>query len=279
MTGYVLSFNRKHRRRGHLFDSRYRSTVCEKEPYLLELVRYIHLRPLEAGVVKSLSELDKYPWAGHYALMNHSSFSPSLDSACPSSAVSADSSSAAFADSSSAAFADSSSAVSADSSSAAFAFPSSAVFADLSAAFAGSYRDFVERGRRKEGLEHILRQARDGGRPADVRVLGSEEFVKRVLREAGEVKEAKTRSISLEDLCQKILSRFRVEEREMRSPLKKRSAADAKAAFTYLAIREMGYSGREVGDYLNMSGYSAIRRSEKGRGVLHGNGLSVTEFL
>ncbi len=69
LTGYAIWFNRKHRRSGHLFQNRFKSIVCEKDPYLLELVRYIHLNPLRAQVVKSVQELDRYPWSGHSALV------------------------------------------------------------------------------------------------------------------------------------------------------------------------------------------------------------------
>jgi putative transposase len=41
------------------------------DPYLLELVRYIHLNPLRAKLVKDLKELDKYPWTGHSAILGH----------------------------------------------------------------------------------------------------------------------------------------------------------------------------------------------------------------
>ena len=69
LTGYAQSFNRRYRRSGHLFQNRYRSIVCEQEGYLLELVRYIHLNPLRASAVKSLGELDVYPWSGHRILV------------------------------------------------------------------------------------------------------------------------------------------------------------------------------------------------------------------
>jgi REP element-mobilizing transposase RayT len=49
LTGYAVYFNRQHSRSGHLFQNRYKSIVCEEEPYLLELVRYIHLNPLRVG--------------------------------------------------------------------------------------------------------------------------------------------------------------------------------------------------------------------------------------
>lgn len=43
--------------------------MVEEEPYLLELVRYLHLNPLRARVVSDLRRLDRYPWSGHSALM------------------------------------------------------------------------------------------------------------------------------------------------------------------------------------------------------------------
>jgi len=69
LTGYVVNFNRRHARSGHLFQNRYKSIVCEDDPYLLELSRYIHLNPLRAGIVDGLKKLNNYPWTGHSALM------------------------------------------------------------------------------------------------------------------------------------------------------------------------------------------------------------------
>jgi len=69
LTGYVVRFNRRHKRQGHLFQNRYKSIVCEEDPYLLELTRYIHLNPIRAGMVKSLKELEGYPWSGHSVIM------------------------------------------------------------------------------------------------------------------------------------------------------------------------------------------------------------------
>jgi REP element-mobilizing transposase RayT len=68
LTGYVVNFNRRHRRNGHLFQNRYKSIVCQEDAYLKELVRYVHLNLLRAGVVKDLTELNRSPWSGHSAL-------------------------------------------------------------------------------------------------------------------------------------------------------------------------------------------------------------------
>jgi putative transposase len=69
LTGYAVRFNRKYKRSGHLFQNRYTSIVCEEEPYFMELIRYIHLNPINAHIVKTMEELDVYPWAGHSAIM------------------------------------------------------------------------------------------------------------------------------------------------------------------------------------------------------------------
>ncbi|MBM4330031.1 MAG: hypothetical protein FJ117_02205 [Deltaproteobacteria bacterium] len=68
LTGYVVNFNRRHKRSGHLFQNRYKSILCEEDPYLLELSRYIHLNPLRARMVKNLERLKVYPWTGHSAI-------------------------------------------------------------------------------------------------------------------------------------------------------------------------------------------------------------------
>jgi len=49
----VIGFNRRHGRHGQLFQNRYKSIVCQEDVYLQELVRYIHLNPIRAGIVKS----------------------------------------------------------------------------------------------------------------------------------------------------------------------------------------------------------------------------------
>ena len=69
LTGYAGAFNRRHHRAGHLFQNRYKSIVVEAEPYLRELVRYLHLNPVRAQVVPDLHTLDLYPWTGHSALL------------------------------------------------------------------------------------------------------------------------------------------------------------------------------------------------------------------
>jgi REP element-mobilizing transposase RayT len=69
LTGYAGYFNRQYSRHGQLFQNRYKSIICQEDMYLKELVRYIHLNPIRAGMVKSLHGLKSCPYSGHSALM------------------------------------------------------------------------------------------------------------------------------------------------------------------------------------------------------------------
>ena len=59
---YTQRYNKRHSCDGQLFKGRYKAIVVESDSYALELVRYIHRNPLEAGVVDNLQ---KYQWSSH----------------------------------------------------------------------------------------------------------------------------------------------------------------------------------------------------------------------
>jgi putative transposase len=59
---YTQYFNKKYGKVGHLFQGRYKAFLCERDEYLLSLVRYIHLNPVRANLVK---EPHDYPWSSH----------------------------------------------------------------------------------------------------------------------------------------------------------------------------------------------------------------------
>ncbi|OYD17287.1 hypothetical protein CH333_01440 [candidate division WOR-3 bacterium JGI_Cruoil_03_44_89] len=65
-TSYTVYFNRRHQRIGHLFQGRYKAIVVDRDAYLLELCRYIHLNPVRAGVVSDPAE---YRWSSHRAYL------------------------------------------------------------------------------------------------------------------------------------------------------------------------------------------------------------------
>jgi len=59
---YTQGYNRRYGAVGHVFQGRYQAILCDRDTYLLALVRYIHLNPVRAGLV---SDPEAYPWSGH----------------------------------------------------------------------------------------------------------------------------------------------------------------------------------------------------------------------
>jgi len=61
---YTQTFNRRHRRVGHLFQGRFTAILVEKEPHLLELCRYVVLNPVRAKVV---AHPRRWAWSSYRA--------------------------------------------------------------------------------------------------------------------------------------------------------------------------------------------------------------------
>lgn len=66
---YAQYFRKKTEKLGYLFQDRYRSMVTQDQRYIEEMVRYIHLNPVRAGICRTLDELGKYPWSGHQVIL------------------------------------------------------------------------------------------------------------------------------------------------------------------------------------------------------------------
>jgi len=67
-TTYAVYFNKKYQQSGHLFQDRFKSEVIENEPYLLEVIRYIHNNPLKARLVKLPED---YKWSSYSDYLNN----------------------------------------------------------------------------------------------------------------------------------------------------------------------------------------------------------------
>ena len=65
---YTQHFNRSYRKVGHLFQGRYKAIICERDKYLLALVRYIHLNPVRA---KLATRPERYAYSGHNSYMTN----------------------------------------------------------------------------------------------------------------------------------------------------------------------------------------------------------------
>jgi hypothetical protein len=231
LTGYVVNFNKRHKRCGHLFQNRYKSIVCEDDPYLLELTRYIHLNPLRAGLVENLAGLNKYSWAGHSAVLG---------------SVNRDWQ---------------------DSETILAYFGSDRKKAREQ--YESFVSDGIAMGRRPElvggGLirslgdwSQVISQRRKGEAYSfDARLLGGSDFVDRILSEVEE-REKETlrlsaRKIDLADLLAKICEVENIDEWHVRSGSRQRAVVRGRKLLSQIAIRKLRYSGAEVARYLGIS--------------------------
>ena len=63
---FTQSYNKMKKRTGYVFEQRYKAIVCDKEAYLLSLIKYIHQNPIRAGI----ADID-YEWSSHKEYMNY----------------------------------------------------------------------------------------------------------------------------------------------------------------------------------------------------------------
>ena len=61
-TSYTLYFNRRHGRTGHVFEQRYKAMLVDKDNYLVQVSRYIHLNPVEAKLAERPQD---YRWSSY----------------------------------------------------------------------------------------------------------------------------------------------------------------------------------------------------------------------
>ena len=261
MTGYAVTFNKRHRRSGYLFQNRYKSVICEEDPYLLELIRYIHLNPLRAKLVQDLKELDKYPWAGHSAILDRRKNPLIPDQAKSSSAKKQKS-------------------------------LSEKTIEDLLLHFGETkriarrrYRQFVkngiEQGRRPEfqggGLVRssggtklgLLGRKKEEREKGDARILGSGNFVTEALACAGEEwEDRRDKEIPVSELIEKVACRLNMRPEVIWSSSRKKQITEARALVCHFAINNLTYSASEVARFLSISRVNAGRCAERGKKVL-----------
>lgn len=66
-TSYTVYFNKRHRRTGHVFEQRYKAYLVDKDSYLLEVSRYIHMNPVMARIVERPGD---HPWSSYSAYLS-----------------------------------------------------------------------------------------------------------------------------------------------------------------------------------------------------------------
>jgi REP element-mobilizing transposase RayT len=67
---YTRWHNWRRKKTGHLFQGRFKAVLVDADSYLSELIRYIHLNPVRAGMANTLEE---YSWSSHRAYLGSES--------------------------------------------------------------------------------------------------------------------------------------------------------------------------------------------------------------
>lgn len=238
LTGYASAFNRRHKRVGHLFQNRYKSVVVEEEPYLLELIRYIHLNPLRAQVVADLRALQRYPWTGHSALVGIVA-RPWQESATILAQFG----------------------------------PSVARARRAYRAFVAAG---VSQGRRPEyqggGLVRsvggwaelaALRRAKEAV-AGDARVLGGGDFVERLWREVERTHYPQPPRLSLTTLVAPVCRQTGVTPEELAGGGRRAAVTRARDGIAHLWVGKLGQSGRQLAPVLGIAPQSVYRAAARG---------------
>jgi len=242
LTGYSQQFNRRHNRHGPLFQNRFKSILCEEDPYLLELVRYIHLNPLRAGNVKDLRALTTYPYSGHHVIMGEERYDWH------------------------------------DSDYILKLFGRKIRHARK--AYIAFVSKGIEIGRRPELTGGgLVRSA--GGWSAlkalrsvasrimgDERILGGSDFVESVLKRANEDYEKRTFAISkglqIDDVLRAVSEEFNLHADSVRGTGKHRKASRARAIVCFIAVYRLGFKCIDVARILRMSPSAVSKAARRG---------------
>jgi len=230
LTGYAVTFNLRHHRSGHLFQNRYKSIICEEDPYLLELVRYIHLNPLRVGVVKDMSALKSYPWSGHSVLMGSRPLpGQNIDEVLGY-----------------------------------FGKRMSTARKN----YQSFVEEGISQGQREElrggGLGRVLKIA--GNQQLmlfDGRILGSGEFVEQ-LRQEKDLSEKLANRLPLATLIELAAKILGTEPQKLQERGRKTAVADAKGIICYVGVRRLGYSGEQVAKALGITRSGVCRGASRG---------------
>lgn len=256
LTGYAVSFNRRHKRRGQLFQNRYKSIVCQEDAYLKELVRYIHLNPVRAGIVENLKELNGYPYCGHSALMGKKSRPwQDVDFVLGYFGKRAKSARKSY-----------------------FEYVNVGIdqgrLDELTGGglvrSAGGWSEVKEL--RRQGQDHVM---------SDERVLGDSAFVDAVLSQATERYERhyelKRHGYDLDRIAERVAEIYGMEPREILSRGKQHRKVKARSLCCFWAVSELGMSLRELAGRLEMSSPAVGFSVERGERIAHEGGYRLID--
>lgn len=253
LTGYAVTFNRRHRRYGRLFQNRYKSILCQEDTYLLELVRYIHLNPLRAGIVIDLKELNKYPYSGHCAVLGRCRVTWQ------------------------------------DTDYVLKFFNEKKVTARkrykefvAKGILQGKRQDLIGGGMvRSSGGWTAVKMMRKLKihMKGDERILGDSDFVEAVLAQTKEGFEEKYRleakGYDLDYVIKRVASIFKISDRQVLEPCKQPQFVQARSVASYWAVRKLSISGTLVGKKLGLTQSAVSRSAKRGEEIVRKMELSL----
>ncbi|MBW1790034.1 MAG: transposase [Deltaproteobacteria bacterium] len=254
LTGYAVSFNRRHKRRGQLFQNRYKSIVCQEDAYLKELVRYIHLNPVRAGIVPGMKELNKYPYSGHSALVRrHERPWQDVSYVLGYFGKTVGRARKAYVD-----------------------FAEGGIAQgrreDLTGGglirSMGGWADVKDL--KRHGNEHVM---------SDERILGDSSFVENLLAQADERYERryelKRLGYDADRIVERVAEIYEMDPRDILSKGKQQQKVKARSLFCFWAVKELGLSLRELARRLELSPPAVGYSVERGEALARENGYRL----
>jgi REP element-mobilizing transposase RayT len=253
LTGYVVTFNRRHKRVGRLFQNRFKSILCQEDLYFLELIRYIHLNPIRAGQVTSLAALEEYKYCGHGAIMGRFDL-PWQDTDTVLSHFGSDASQA-------------------------------------KKHYFGFIENGVDQGKRSDLTGGgVIRSSGGWTRYAserkmnkhlkgDERILGNSDFVEAILRKQREQMERKyrlqTSGFDFDTILNQVASLYRLDPEDIIDPRSRGKSAEGRSLLCYWCSKELGMKGRELSKKLVMSPAAVSNLRSRGRKLARKRQLKI----
>ena len=236
LTGYVVNFNKRHQRYGHLFQNRYKSIVCQEDNYLKELVRYIHLNRVRGGLIKTLNELNQDPWSGHSAIAGK---------------------------------------IKKEWQNTEYVLSFFGRKDRYKQNYLNYIRRGIDQGHRPElvggglirsmgGWSSVLSSRKRGERNiANQRILGDSEFVAQVVSRLDDRIKKNLRlsgqRINMGTLGYRVSEKFGISIEELKSGGRRKAVVNARRALSMIAVKELGYSGAEVARFLGVTNSCVTR--------------------
>jgi len=247
---YATAFNRRHQRCGYLFQNRFKSILVEEERYFVELVRYIHLKPLRAQLVSS-EDLENYPWTGHAVLLGRQVFlEQDTDFVLAHFGTVVGKARAAYRE---------------------FVRAPDDPGVDLEG---GGLR-------RSAGLWRYLSRTTQGRErwAHDERILGRPEFVQNILAPVPARAPSGAPAAEIAALCTRAGEHFGVSPAEIASPSLRRRVLAARAVVCHLAVCARGFSLSSVARCLGITRRSVVRAVARATTLLAAHDRQVERFL